>query len=70
MNDNEVKGNAREIKGKVEKEVGNVTGNERIQAHGEAEEVKGKVQKEAGHVQSKAKNVKHDVTNTIDRATK
>jgi uncharacterized protein YjbJ (UPF0337 family) len=66
MNKKELSGTADEVKGKVEKTVGKVTGNERTQAHGEAEEMKGKAKRGVGHVE---KGVK-DTVNDIERNTK
>ncbi len=69
MTDKQVTGTAREVKGKVEKEVGKATGNERTQAHGAAEEFKGKVEKKVGRAQDKAEAVKDDVKAKVHRAT-
>ncbi len=58
MKEKEVSGAAQELKGKVEKEVGKLTGNKRTQAHGEVEEMKGKVKKQVGKVAGKAEKIK------------
>jgi uncharacterized protein YjbJ (UPF0337 family) len=69
MNKHEVSGAAREVKGKVEKGVGNLTGDEQTQAHGAAEEMKGKTEKKAGQLQGKAEDLKNDVKDSVNRAT-
>jgi uncharacterized protein YjbJ (UPF0337 family) len=69
MNEKEVSGAAREVKGKVEKEVGKATGSEKTQAHGAAEEARGKVEKNVGKAKGQAENAKENVEDTVRRAT-
>ena len=51
MNRNQVKGTAKDVAGKVQRKVGELTGNERQQAKGAAKQVEGKVQKGVGDVE-------------------
>ena len=48
MNRNQVKGAAKDVAGKVQRKVGELTGNENQQAKGAAKQVEGKVQKGVG----------------------
>ena len=51
MNRDQVKGTAKDVAGKVQRKVGEMTGNERQQAKGAAKQVEGKVQKGVGNVE-------------------
>jgi uncharacterized protein YjbJ (UPF0337 family) len=51
MNRNQVKGAAKDVAGKVQRKVGELTGNENQQAKGTAKHVEGKVQKGVGNVE-------------------
>jgi uncharacterized protein YjbJ (UPF0337 family) len=51
MNRNQVKGTAKDVAGKVQRKVGELTGNETQQAKGAARQMEGKVQKGAGNVE-------------------
>jgi uncharacterized protein YjbJ (UPF0337 family) len=51
MNRNQVKGAAKDVAGKVQRKVGELTGNENQQAKGAAKQVEGKVQKGVGNVE-------------------
>jgi uncharacterized protein YjbJ (UPF0337 family) len=53
-----VSGTAREIKGRVENEVGKLTDNERTRADGVAEEVKVKAEKQIGRPHGKDNDLK------------
>ena len=53
MNKDEVRGKAREIKGKVKQGVGEATGDERLHDEGVADEVAGEVQKGFGTARRK-----------------
>ena len=48
MNRDQVKGRAKEVAGKIEKNVGRATGSAKTEAKGLAKEVAGKVQKTVG----------------------
>ena len=50
--DNQTKGTAKELEGKVRGTVGDITDNESEQVKGKAKEMEGKVQKNFGEVQS------------------
>jgi uncharacterized protein YjbJ (UPF0337 family) len=51
MNRNQVKGAAKDVAGKVQRKVGELTGSENQQAKGTAKQVEGKVQKGVGNVE-------------------
>jgi len=51
MNRNQVKGAAKDVAGKVQRKVGELTGNENQQAKGTAKQVEGKVQKGVGNLE-------------------
>jgi uncharacterized protein YjbJ (UPF0337 family) len=51
MNRNQVKGAAKDVAGKVQRKVGELTGNESQQVKGAAKQVEGKVQKSVGNVE-------------------
>jgi uncharacterized protein YjbJ (UPF0337 family) len=51
MNRNQVKGAAKDVAGKVQRKVGELTGNENQQDKGTAKQVEGKVQKGVGNVE-------------------
>jgi uncharacterized protein YjbJ (UPF0337 family) len=51
MNRNQVKGAAKNVAGKVQRKVGELTGSKTQQAKGAAREVEGKVQRGAGNVE-------------------
>jgi uncharacterized protein YjbJ (UPF0337 family) len=51
MNRDQVKGNAKNVAGKVQQKVGEITGNKTQQAKGLAKQVEGNVQKGVGNVE-------------------
>jgi uncharacterized protein YjbJ (UPF0337 family) len=51
MNRDQVKGTAKDVAGRVQRKVGELTGNDRQQAKGAAKQVEGKVQKGMGNVE-------------------
>jgi uncharacterized protein YjbJ (UPF0337 family) len=57
MNRDQVKGTAKDVAGKVQRKVGEMTGNRSQQAKGAARQVEGKVQRGAG-----------DIANAMDKA--
>ncbi len=56
MNSNQVKGTAKDIAGKVQEKVGEITGSTDQQVKGTAKQVEGKLQKGVGDVQQAAKD--------------
>ncbi|RZK86708.1 MAG: CsbD family protein [Methylobacterium sp.] len=52
-----IKGLANEAVGNVKQGVGNVTGNEKLQAEGKAQELKGEAQKTVGDAKDGAQNL-------------
>ena len=57
MNDNQIKGTAKDIAGKVQETAGEIVGSKEQEAKGLAKQVEGKTQKAAGDVQDKAEDV-------------
>ena len=51
MNRDQVKGAAKDVAGKVQRKVGELTGNKTQQAKGAAKQVEGKVQRGVGNVE-------------------
>ena len=56
MNKDQVKGTAKDIAGKVQRKVGEVTGSTSQQIKGGAKQMEGKLQKGAGDAQQAAEN--------------
>jgi uncharacterized protein YjbJ (UPF0337 family) len=54
MNKNQVKGRAKEVAGKIEKNVGRAVGSARTEAKGLVKEVAGKIQKTVGDARNNA----------------
>jgi len=50
MNDDQVKGKAKDIGGKIQEKVGEAVGNRQTQREGVSKQVEGKVQEKAGDV--------------------
>jgi len=60
MHKDEVKGTAKEVRGKVKDAVGKMTGDDKLRADGAADVAEGKVQKTAGKVKEAARDaLKH-----------
>jgi len=55
MNKDQIKGTAKDIKGKIKEEVGHLTGNSKTEAEGVGGQVAGKVQKAFGNIKEKMK---------------
>ena len=51
MNRDQAKGSAKDVVGKVQRKVGELTGNDSQQAKGAAKQVEGKIQKGVGNVE-------------------
>lgn len=47
-----IKGNVNKVKGEVKDQVGNATGNSRLQAEGKMDKLKGAVQEKVGELKS------------------
>ena len=54
MNEDQTKGKAKDIGGKVKEEAGDLTGNKDMKHEGQADQVEGKVQKGVGDVKDEA----------------
>jgi len=57
MDKDRVKGKAEDIKGRIKRQVGEWTGDEKTQAEGTAEQVKGKIQNAWGKVKDAGRDV-------------
>jgi uncharacterized protein YjbJ (UPF0337 family) len=57
MNSDQIKGATKEVAGKVQKGVGNLTDNPSQQVKGASKEIEGKTQKEYGNAKEKVKDV-------------
>ncbi len=63
MNEDQVKGKAKDIGGKIQEEVGKVTGSSEQQAKGLGRQAEGKVQEKAG-------DLKEDLKDAVDRGNR
>ncbi|APG49025.1 CsbD family protein [Phaeobacter porticola] len=52
-NDDQAKGKAKDIGGKIKEEVGDVTGNDELKRDGQTDQAEGKLQKGVGDVKDK-----------------
>ena len=60
MNENQIKGTAKDITGKVQRKVGEMTDNGTEEAKGAARQVEGKIQKGVGDAQQSAENTRNN----------
>lgn len=60
MNSNQIKGAAKDAAGKVQRKVGEVTGNTSQQVKGAAKQAEGKAQKALGDVQDAARDAREE----------
>ena len=60
MEEDEIKGKGKQIKGQVREEVGKLTGDKTEQVKGKMEQAEGKVQEEYGKLKGKAKDLAED----------
>jgi uncharacterized protein YjbJ (UPF0337 family) len=63
MNKNEIKGKAKDVAGRVERQVGEWTGSPEKQAHGAMKQVEGKIQNAWGNVKDEAKKAADKAAN-------
>lgn len=56
VDENQVKGGAKELGGKIKESVGSLVGNERMEADGLADQAEGKTQKNYGKVKDAVKD--------------
>lgn len=63
MNEDQVKGKAKDIGGKIQEEVGKVTGSSEQQAKGLGRQAEGKLQEKAG-------DLKEDLKDAVDRGNR
>ncbi|HUS20094.1 MAG TPA: CsbD family protein [Terriglobales bacterium] len=65
MDNNRVKGKMKDVKGRVERQVGEWTGDEKLQAEGIAHQGEGKVQNAFGNAKDKVRDIADDVKDTV-----
>ena len=56
MDDDQIKGGAKELGGNIKEAAGKLVGNERLEAEGEIDQVEGKTQKNVGKVKDAVKD--------------
>jgi uncharacterized protein YjbJ (UPF0337 family) len=66
MNKDEIKGKAKDIKGRIERQAGEWTGDSGLQAKGAADQVEGKVQNTVGKVKDAGKKMMRDLDRKTD----
>ncbi len=69
MNNDQIKGKAKDVAGRVERQVGEWTGNKEAQAEGTAKQAEGKVQNAWGNVKDEASKITEKAKNKMDRTT-
>ncbi len=62
LTSDKIKGKGKEVIGAGKEKLGEMTGDERLQAEGRSQNVEGKVQKAVGRVKDKATEIKRKVT--------
>ena len=67
MDKDEVKGKAKDMAGRAERQVGEWTGDEEAQAEGTAKQAEGKVQEAWGKTKDKAREVSDDLKDDANR---
>lgn len=67
MNKDQVKGTAKDIEGRAQRKVGEVTGDVSQQVKGAAKQVAGKIQKGVGNVRDSTANAVDKLDGKIDR---
>ena len=67
MNKDEIKGKANDIKGRVERQAGEWTGDTESQVKGAGDQIKGKVQQGVGKMKDAGDRAMRDIRNRGDR---
>jgi uncharacterized protein YjbJ (UPF0337 family) len=67
LNDDELRGKADQVKGRVKDAVGRATGDERLRDEGAADEAAGKVQEGVGKARRKVGEAIEDIGDSIKR---
>ncbi len=62
MTSDKIKGKSKEVIGAGKEKLGEITGDEQLQAEGRSQKTEGKVQKAVGRVKDKAKEIKEKVS--------
>ena len=66
MNKDRIKGKAKDIKGRIERQAGEWTGDQGLQVKGAADQVEGKVENAVGKVKDASKKMMRDVDRKTD----
>jgi uncharacterized protein YjbJ (UPF0337 family) len=66
MADNEIKGKAENLKGRVKQAAGSLTGDKELEAEGAVDRVKGAAREKVGEAKRKLDEVKDDDTEELD----
>ena len=67
VNDDELRGKADQVKGRVKDEIGRATGDERLRDEGAADEAAGKVEEGVGKARRKVGEAIEDIGDSIKR---
>jgi uncharacterized protein YjbJ (UPF0337 family) len=67
MDKDNIKGKAKDIAGRAQRQVGEWTGSERDQAEGASKQAEGKLQNAWGNVKEGARDLKDDVEDAVER---
>ena len=67
MNTNQIKGEAKDIGGKIQEEAGKLVGSTEQQAKGLANQVEGKIQKQVGNVQEALDDANKQATKNANK---
>lgn len=66
MNDDELKGKMKNLKGRAKESIGSLTGNKKMQAEGAAERIGGAAQEKVGQAKEKVSKEVEDLEETED----
>jgi uncharacterized protein YjbJ (UPF0337 family) len=66
MHDDELKGKAENLKGRVKQAAGSLTGDKKLEAEGAAERVKGAAQEKVGEVKRKLDEAQEEADEALD----
>lgn len=70
MNEDQIKGKAKDIGGKIQEEAGKVVGSSEQQAKGLSKQVEGKVQEKYGNLKENVKDSLDDDNRPLDRGNR
>jgi uncharacterized protein YjbJ (UPF0337 family) len=67
MNSDNLKGNLKDLGGKIKQGVGESTGNADLEAEGRGDQAEGKVQNAWGNVKKEARDLKEDIKGAVNK---